>query len=187
MAQVDLSLLRRYRSWNVFAVNCTWQLVPWADVMYAGDSGWWDRYGADAADFQGERWTRDEMAALKYRLHLVRKREGKGLCRERGFVHTGGNSGFQAVNLAWHFGARRIVLLGFDMHRKNGGHWHGEHHDTRGRPMLSAPSTHITIWRNEFDAMAFDLRAEKVEVLNATEGSALTCFPKVDLARALRS
>jgi hypothetical protein len=186
MARVDVSEIRKLRSWNVMTVNNTWQLAPWAAAMYAGDSGWWDRYGDEVCGFQGERWTRDEAAAMKFRLHLVRKREGKGLCRERGYVHTGGNSGFQAVNLAWHFGAKRIVLLGFDMHRQDGGHWHGEHHDIKGRPMLSAPKSHISVWRTEFQAMAFDLRAEGVSVVNATEGTALTCFPRAPLARALR-
>lgn len=186
MAAVDLSLLRRYRSWNVLAVNCTWQLVPWAQAMYAGDSGWWERYGDETHAFAGERWTRDEWAAIRYRLHLIRKREGQGLCRERGFVHTGGNSGFQAVNLAWHFGARRIVLLGFDMHRQAGGHWHGEHMDKHGRPMLSAPAAHIAVWRREFPRLAFDLEHAGVGVVNATEGTALTCFRRKPLQAALR-
>lgn len=186
MAGVDLSAIRKFPSWNVMTVNNTWQLAPWAQVMYAGDNGWWDRYGTEAAAFAGEKWTRDEPAAMRYRLHLVRKREGKGLCKERGFIHLGGNSGFQAVNLAWHFGARRIVLLGFDMHRQNGGHWHGEHHDIRGRPMVSAPKSHISVWRTEFEAMAHDLRHDGVRVVNATEGTALTCFPRMPLAKALR-
>src|SRR5690606_27869932 len=99
----------------------------------------------------------------------------------RGYVNSGGNSGYQAVNLAFHFGARRIVLLGFDMHRRDGGHWHGEHHG-----MLSAPESHIAVWRREFDALAFDLKSEGVRVVNATEGSALECFPRMGLVEALR-
>ena len=182
MARVDLRLLRRFRSWKVLAVNCTFRLLPHADVLYAGDLQWWVRYGAEAAGFAGEKWTRDPFAALKYRLHRVARRDGPGLCRERGCVHSGGNSGFQAVNLAWHFGARQIVLLGFDMHRREAGHWHGEHEG-----MLSAPASHIAAWRREFDAMAFDLRAEGVKVVNATEGSALECFPRMGLQEALRA
>lgn len=181
MARVDLRLLRRFRSWRVMVVNCTFRLLPDADVLYAGDLQWWERYGAEAAVFAGEKWTRDETAARRYDLHRVGRKEGRGLCRERGFVHAGGNSGFQAVNLAWHFGARRIVLLGFDMHRKDGGHWHGEHEG-----MLSAPSSHIAVWRREFQVLAVDLREEGVQVINATEGSALTCFTKMSLREALR-
>lgn len=181
MARVDLQLLKRFRSWNVMVVNCSFRLLPDAEVLYAGDLQWWERYGEEAAAFQGEKWTRDEHAALRYRLRRVVRKNGPGLCRERGCVNSGGNSGYQAVNLAYHFGARRMVLLGFDMHRREGGHWHGEH-----VRMLSAPAQHIEVWKREFDAIAFDLRVEGVQVVNATPGSALECFPKMDLAEALR-
>ncbi|HCZ48509.1 MAG TPA: hypothetical protein DCZ11_05850, partial [Gammaproteobacteria bacterium] len=39
-------------------------------------------------------------------------------------IHQGGNSGYQALNLAVLLGAERVILLGYDMH---GGHWHGRH------------------------------------------------------------
>ncbi len=187
MAQVDLGLLRRHRSWRVIVVNNTWELLPWADVLYAGDLQWWDRYGKAARSFAGERWTCDPMAAHRYRLQRVTLREGFGLCREPRCVNSGGNSGYQSVNLAWHFGARKIVLLGFDMHRKQGGHWHGEHVRMDGKNMLSAPASHIAVWRNRFEAMAEDLHAEGVEVVNATQGSALEWFPRRPLAEALRA
>lgn len=179
MASVDLERVRR-RDWRVLAVNCTWQLVPWAHALYAGDLQWWARYADTLCGFAGERWTRDEAAALRYRLRRVRIRDGQGLCRELGCVNAGGNSGYQAVNLAYHFGAQRIVLLGFDMHRNSGGHWHEEHEG-----MLSAPATHMPVWRRSFEALAFDLKVEGVEVLNATEGSALTCFPRRSLRDCL--
>lgn len=181
MAHVDLKMLRRFRSWRVMVVNCTFRLLPHADVLYAGDLQWWNTYGAEAESFAGEKWTRDEFAALRYRLRRVAHKKGQGLCRQRGYVHSGGNSGYQAVNLAYHFGARKIALLGFDMHRKAGGHWHGEHHG-----MLSAPPSHMAVWRREFPALAADLRHEGVLVINATEGSALDCFPKIPLPEALR-
>lgn len=182
MGRVDISALRRFKSWHVMVVNCTFRLVPWADVLYAGDLQWWTRYGAEAAAFEGEKWTRDEAAAVRYGLRRVVRRDGRGLCREHAAVHTGGNSGFQAVNLAYHFGAHQIVLLGFDMHRRDGGHWHGEHEG-----MLSAPATHIEVWKREFAVMAADLREEGIRVVNATEGSDLRCFPKMDLIEALRT
>lgn len=182
MAGVDLALLRRFRSWRVMVVNCTHRLVPWADALYAGDLQWWDRYHEEAAGFAGEKWTWSEMAAVRYELRRVRRAEGDGLCRRRLEVHSGGNSGYQAVNLAYHFGARRIVLLGFDMHRQAGGHWHGEHDG-----MLSAPAGHFPVWRRAFERLAFDLSQEGVRVFNATEGTALRCFPRVTLAETLRS
>lgn len=182
MAGVDLGLLRRFRSWRVLVVNCTHQLVPWADALYAGDLQWWERYHERTREFAGEKWTWNEAAAVRFGLRRVRRAEGEGLCRTRLQVNSGGNSGYQAVNLAYHFGARKVVLLGFDMHRKAGGHWHGEHEG-----MLSAPANHLPVWRRAFHRLAFDLRAEGVQVVNATEGTALECFPRMPLAEALRA
>ena len=180
MRRVDMAALKRRKGWQLLTVNNSWKLAPWADVMFAGDLQWWDRYGHEVKGFAGERWTRDEAAALRHRLRLVRLRHGTGLCREQGHIHSGGNSGYQAINLAWHFGAKQIVLLGFDMHRHGGGHWHVEHEG-----MLSAPEGHISQWRRNFEALAFDLRAAGVEVVNATKGTALAAFPHRSLRDCL--
>ena len=180
MLEIDLSIVEQ-SGWRTMAVNNTHQLAPWADVMYAGDMAWWQQYGQATAGFQGEKWTRDEQAARLFRLHHVRRVDGTGLCRDRGCVNSGGNSGYQAVNLAWHFGARSIILLGFDMHRNTSGHWHGEH----PRGMLSAPASHIAKWRHNFTALAADLARSRCKVINATPGSALDCFPRKTLEEAL--
>lgn len=181
MLKVDLAHLRRFRSWRVIVVNNTWELVQWADALYACDLCWWEEYGAKASAFAGERWTLSSAAAMRYQLRKVGKRDGQGLCTDRGYVNTGGNSGYQAVNLAYHFGAKRIVLLGFDMHRNNGGHWHGEHEN-----MLSAPDSHISCWVRMFEPLARDLKAAGVDVVNSTPGSALPWFPMLSMAEALR-
>src|SRR3546814_7286157 len=39
--------------------NNTWQLAPWADVLYAGDYQWWKRYGEECT-FAGSRWRSEE-------------------------------------------------------------------------------------------------------------------------------
>jgi hypothetical protein len=36
-------------------------------------------------------------------------------------------------------------------------------------------------WVNNFTALAADLKQERVEVINATRNTALTCFPKLPL------
>lgn len=181
-----MDVVRRAQAsgWRVMVVNLAWKLAPWADVLYAGDLQWWEVYGDDVL-FGGEKWTRDEFAALRFKLHYVKRKEGRGLCRQSRCVHSGGNSGYQGINLAWHFGMRRGVLLGFDMHRKNGGHFHPEHTHKDGTPMLSAPESHIAVWRREFPALAADLARDGCRIVNATPGTALTCFPRMPLEKAL--
>ncbi len=181
MLAVDLQHLRRFSTWRVIVVNNTWSLLPWADVLYACDFRWWETYGEAASVFAGQKWTTSGAAAMKHGIKRIGKRDGAGLCIERGHIHTGGNSGYQAVNLAYHFGAKRIVLLGFDMHRKNGAHWHGEHRD-----MISAPESHINAWVRMFEPMARDMKMAGVDVVNATPGSALPWFRMASMGEALR-
>ena len=91
-------------------------------------------------------------------------------------IREGGNSGYQAINLAFHFGAARIVLLGFDMQRTGGQmHWFGNH---PGK--LHVPSPYKD-WVLRFNQLAADLRDAGVEVLNCSRETALECFERVPL------
>lgn len=103
------------------------------------------------------------------------------LVDEPGVIGSGGNSGFQALNLAVQFGARTIVLVGYDYRIDQGLHWHGRH-----KAGLNNPTQHnIARWRRRLDDQAGRLAALGVEVLNASPVSALTAFPKVSLAEVL--
>ncbi len=129
--------------------------------------------------FKGELWTQDVPAAEKYGLHRVDATSGKGLGRDK--LHYGANSGYQAVNLAYLFGAKKIILLGFDMKCGEGGktHWHGDH------PGVLNQVLPLREFLKNFPVLAKDLAAEGVEVVNATRDTALECFRKVNLEDAL--
>lgn len=99
-----------------------------------------------------------------------------------GVIGWGSNGGYQALNLAVLFGARRIILVGFDMTLERGVHWHGRHPPGLNNPRQAS----VDKWRLELDAQAPVLAAHGVEVLNASRYSRLTAFPKVDLVEALR-
>ncbi|WP_090229681.1 hypothetical protein [Filomicrobium insigne] len=92
----------------------------------------------------------------------------------------GGNSGFHALNLAVQFGAKRVVLVGYDMRIDRGVHWHGRH-IRMGNPTESA----IRRWRQCLDAVAPRLASLGVDVLNASPISALTAYRKCSLEEAL--
>lgn len=98
--------------------------------------------------------------------------DGLGLDR----VHTGKNGGHQAINWAYLQGAKRLVLLGFDMH---GTHWHGKH----SRGLNNAHP--FEQWIKAFDQLAGDLEQEQIEVINCTPNTRLTCFKKQDLRQTL--
>lgn len=98
-----------------------------------------------------------------------------------GYIGAGGNSGFQAINLAVQLGARRIVLVGFDMRVDNGVHWHGEHRTELGNPGLD----NVIKWRRILDEAAGDLAGMGIEIINASACSALTAYPIMSLEKAL--
>lgn len=127
----------------------------------------------------GELWTQDITAAEKYGVIRIEGFSGNGLGRGR-TIHFGENSGFQAINLAYLFGATRIILLGFDMQRTDGKeHWHGNHPSGLNR------HSPFEKFAKNFDALSKDLEAEGVEVINATRQTALKCFKRKNLEEAL--
>jgi hypothetical protein len=91
----------------------------------------------------------------------------------------GRNGGYQAINLAVHLGAKRILLLGYDMMRgpKGEEHWHGDHPNRSRSP--------YTTFQACFPSLVDPLKAEGIEVINCSRRTALTCFPRKSLQDAL--
>lgn len=155
-------------------MNDAWTLAPWADVLYACDGQWWDAKRPRSDDaFGGLRCSQDEHACARHGLDFVPSKVGAGLCLESWVINQGLNSGYQAMNLAYHFGASRMLLLGFDMQRTNGrSHWFGDH---PGK--LNVPSPYDEFVKR-FGPLAKDLDAQGVQVVNCSTSTALECFPR---------
>ena len=187
LTEDDLETVRRWRdeapaNRRVIVVNATFRRAPWADALYFGDLPFWNHYGAEVErTFTGELWTccRQIDGA-----HLVDAADESGLSTRPGRIHRGGNSGYQAVNLAFMLGPPAlIVLLGYDMQLgpKGETHHHGRHSG------LSNPTAEtLREWARRFIQLGADLRAQGVEVVNATRRTAITCFECAALALALR-
>jgi hypothetical protein len=165
----------------VVVVNDAYRLAPWADVLYACDRKWWGWQGAyhDSAikSFRGHMFSLEPTRIVNVTSLKNTGREGLEL--DPSGLRTGRNSGYQAINLSVHLGARRIVLLGFDMSPGAGGksHYFGEHPDDRKPP--------LTMFRKHFRTIAQPLKDVGVEVINCSRRSALTAFPKLCLKSML--
>jgi hypothetical protein len=150
---------------KIIAVNNSWRLAPFADVLFGCDAAWWFHHDG-VREFAGHRVTCSPAACRRFGLEM--------------FITRGSNSGIRAVRLAEHFGARSILLVGFDMHVAGGVHWHERHVG-----VLRNPTADTTLrWRAEIER---DLRAGKFKarIINCTPGSALTCFPYLPFAEAI--
>jgi hypothetical protein len=154
------------------AINNTWQLARDADIVYAADRRWWLAH-PDAHVGPGLRVsiepTRGTLPDLPFPALVLRNSGAEGFDRDPGCLRTLGNSGGQAIQIAVHAGAARILLFGFDMH---GGHWHGPH----ARPCGNPSQSFLARCTRAIAHMAQHLPAG-VEVINCTPGSALRCFP----------
>lgn len=144
------------------------------------DRAWWNEYGNDLQENRAELWTTNREAARIYKLNHINGEPGGGISKRPNHIALGGNSGYQAVCLAIHFGAARVVLLGYDM--RNAGklaHWHGNH-VRLGNPVPAK----FREWCAHFELLKRHLPAG-VDVINATPDSALMCFPRMTLRDAL--
>lgn len=181
--------------WRVVVVSDAYRLMPWADALYSVDNSWWE-YHQGAKGFIGEKWACHEQdpnpreihgndkrdLAKRFGINLVRGMDGDEFSTDPRIVRYGSNSGFQAVNLAMHFGCTRLVLVGFDMRHVEGkSHFFGDH----PKGLQTSPDDAYRGFAKRF-ARAAAVLPSKFTILNATPGSALECFPKVSLDEVLK-
>jgi len=176
-------LLQERRDIKVVAINTSFQLVPWADMLYACDGKWWDHYKG-VPEFAGIKVTYDRDAARKHNLHRIDvARFGNDLLISNpGLVGAGGNSGFQALNLMVQIGLRQIILIGFDMRVDGGGHWHPRHPHPLSNPDAAC---NIPRWRKSLDGAARKLHELGVKVVNCSMVSDLKAYQKMPLEKVL--
>jgi hypothetical protein len=166
------------------AVNSSYKLAPDATLLYAADAKWYGWHkGAVAPHKVGAESYPAFTGKLKYCMsrtpwypdvQILRRGPMSGLSLDPAKVALGHNGGFQAINVAVHFGATKIVLLGLDM---RGRHFHAEHTDRTVPP--------FAVCLQRFATLVEPLKAAGVEVINCTPKSALTVFPMMSLSKAL--
>jgi len=101
----------------VYGCNNTYQVAA-LTALLSCNIEWWDHYWPkDEALRNGdfEKWTWDRDTANKYGIGYIRGEWGDGLSTDPGVIHYGHSSGYQLVNLAYHYGVREMVLVGYDL------------------------------------------------------------------------
>lgn len=120
---------------HTIAINNAFQIVPDPSVIYYADTRWWRWHGPDIPlEFPGRIYTTSKCgdAYLDPRVRRFRQDHrfatgGPALSHDRNAL-AGFDSGYQAINLAYHLGCSRVVLLGFDMGFVDGkAHFHPDH------------------------------------------------------------
>jgi hypothetical protein len=135
-------------------------------------------------NFHGTKLAHDSNVCANYRdIHKIEVVDhNRMLFDEPGVIGSGGNSGFQAINIAVQFGATRILLIGFDMHAANGVHWYGKN----GWKNANNPfDHHLVRWRGALNKQSRVLQRMGIQIVNASPDSALVCFPKASVEQTL--
>lgn len=181
-ASIVAELFERGYAGEVIAVNRSFELLAAVDrestaVLYAADRSFW-AFTPGAREFPGLKLCADpEASRVSPAIGCVTIPKSQGFYHARmirqpvGTIGSGGNSGFQAVNLAVQFGAAQILLAGLDY---VGEHWHGRH----VVPLNDPPPLSLVAWRNALDAEANTLAAWGIDVVNLSSLSTLRNFRK---------
>jgi len=166
---------------KVIAINNSWRLAPWADVLYACDHAWWSR--EDWSGFEGLKLTVDKRAVEEFGIGYVHcmTPDDRVFLEPKGTVGWGGNSGFHCLNLAIQFGVKKVLLVGYDMRIDRGAHWHGMHPKGMHNPTING----VERWRRCVDGAARVAEAQGVKVINCSAVSALKRYPKMTFEDAL--
>lgn len=171
---------------RVIAIKKNIELAPFADVVYGCDAPWW-RSVRGLPDFKGLRLSYDEAVCSEFGLQRVEipdKHSNDLLLGEVGTVGAAGNSGFQALNLAVQFGAKRILLVGFEASVRSGDHWYGRNNWNGA----NNPDDRLCErWRKAFDNAAGVLSEFGIEVINTAPFSQIKRFKRMTIEQALQT
>ena len=162
------------------------------DVLVATNGQFWDMCWADVRDLRCQKWTTDHakalVAAKRYGLNVIPERHAPGLSTDPGYIHHHHGSGPIAVNLALHFGIKKMCLLGWDMqfrgkidrHTYTGKRrYFGEDAVTKTHWPMTGPNGELTGLINEMATINPDDYG--IDIVNCTPGSAMHCFRMADL------
>ena len=173
---IDYAISRGFRR---IACNDAFLLDPFADVLTFGDQRWflWNRHDIRIHVGKYKITWRAVPQIEGTTIHILRyaMKHDTGFSLDPELI-AAKNTGLGALNLAFLFGASRILLLGYDLRPVNGQlNWH-QRHKTPGI------GTRIQgVFKESIEKAAPILETAGVEVINCTKDSALTCFPYRDI------
>lgn len=164
---------------NVIAVKHAGQLLPWAPILFWAGKTWHKEPEAiktlrgmnGRSTFIKRKVDGVKEVIGKHVFEISRAPGGSGLSLDPSLL-SGWDAGGSALNLAYHLGAKEIIVIGLDY---GGRHWLGDRH-----PLPEETERLHNLHCEGVEAMAPALQEAGVRVFNASKISRLTCFPAWD-------
>ena len=170
---------------KTIAINKAVLFYPKADVLYWTDVRFYTWHKDEIDNYKGLKFCIKTGSQYSNNIKILKKGKLNGLETDPQTLAHGNNSGYAAINLAYHLGAARIILLGFDMgnvlhNNKMISHFHD------GYPTRPAnDKMYLDKFIPGFSKLKSDLLGLGITVLNASTYSRLNVFPKITIEQAL--
>lgn len=170
---------------HIIAVNMAMKLGNWVDVLFFGDRSFWQTHKSEILKFNGLRVSCDWKNNLNDpRVKVLTKNptHRQGITFKPGLISWNFNSGAAAINLAIQFGAKKIILLGFDMEldANNNQHWH-KYYTSSLKTVGQTMARHL----KGFPIIAQDIKGKGIEIINCSPDSKIDCFRKANIWEVL--
>jgi hypothetical protein len=166
---------------RTIAINKAMLYHTQTDVLYWTDVRFYTWYKNEIDNYKGLKFALKPGSQYTNDISILKKGKAYGLETDRQTLAHGNNSGYAAINLAYHLGAARIILLGFDMHNDG-----KDTHFHDGYPTRPAGDR---MYQDKFipgfKQLHAELKDSGVTVLNASPYSKLTVFPKITIEQSL--
>ena len=180
---------------HVIGINVAYKFGNWVDICFFGDKPFFLQHRGELSHFRklvvtccqkvGERnlgWVK----YLSIEKEPIRKHQKQGISTNPSQVCWNKNSGAAAISLATWLGAKRIILVGFDMTLSADNkeqHFHNEYRKigTVLKEKQLPFDEHLQPWgiiKKDADALG-------VEILNTSLNSAIKEIPKVHIKELL--
>lgn len=172
---INLIDIERLRSKRVIGTNNAYEIAPFIDFLYFMDCVWYKWHKDKLVNFKGIKVTTCHECTNIKGIKFLKTGVRTGLDDRPEFLARGNNTGMGALALAVKLGAKRIILLGYDMHFPGGqSNFHNNHQRDVNEERYRVE------FAKKFEIFKDALIEKKIEVLNATPGSELTIFPIVE-------
>lgn len=186
-------LTARNKGFRLFGCNNAYQVARDIELLYGCNYEWWAHYWPSVRYLDCEKWTTNRDAAMRFGINWIAEKNEPGLSTYPNVIHHGHGSGYSLVSMAHRAGAKRILLLGYDLKyapdydgkaRQTGSgprHFFGEYPSS----MQHWPSAQVKAGIHvELVELYRSIHTQGlVEIINCTPGSALEgVIPSMDIA-----
>ena len=156
---------------SIIVINKGFMTIPFAQVLYFSDYRFYIWYKDVITSFKGLIYTIANKV-LDEKITILKNTGKKGFDPINGCVRHGGNSGYAAINLAYHLGAKEIVLMGYDMGSINGStHFHDGYKSKQNDSVYNR-------FKEPYSALKNEIAKAGITIYNVSLKSQLDVFPK---------